>query len=115
MNGCADLSKDLANCGMCGNACPKTAMCLSGKCVCPNNTPTICGNLCVDLTGDPNNCGMCGTSCGLGVCVSGMCQCKQNQIMCNKACVDPQTDPSNCGMCGTVCNKMQKCVMGQCM
>ncbi len=70
---CADISRDPANCGACGNVCGSGA-CAGGVCACPGASPNRCGGACVNTNTDPSDCGACGTVCPSGPCVSGRCQ-----------------------------------------
>lgn len=122
---CVDLKSDNANCGKCGNACPASATCNAGNCVCAQNQ-NRCGNACVDVKTDLNNCGKCGTVCGgdagsiMGgtwACVAGACtvQCQGMKTNCTGTCVDTTSDINNCGMCGTACDpSLEACSAGKC-
>ena len=74
---CADLNRDLSNCGSCGNTCQMGETCAAGKC-----TPRItckagqnnCSGRCLDLSKDKSNCGACGNACAAGQkCSKGAC------------------------------------------
>lgn len=82
--GCEDLTKDLANCGACGKACPPaangTATCSAGKCGftckvgfanCDATAMTGCET---SLQTDESNCGACAKKCLAGqTCTAGIC------------------------------------------
>src|SRR5258706_501105 len=62
--GCIDVSRDTANCGTCGMACPQGYVCTKGACAlsCASGE-AACGGSCVILASDNANCGACGTVC----------------------------------------------------
>ncbi len=81
---CAGVCRvnDIANCGSCGNICPRSASgaghCINGKCqLCaPNEVECNSGGaiFCVDLQTSSANCGKCGKSCqGTQLCCNGTC------------------------------------------
>jgi hypothetical protein len=75
---CVDLSKDLNNCGTCGNVCLGSAsICAAGSCGCPSENPYArgCNGMCVNVFNDPDHCGACGNICPEGQrrCYGGGC------------------------------------------
>ncbi len=141
-DGCeVDVKSDLANCGVCGNKCPKgTDACVDGQCGCPNGM-TYCGcpgggsacglQACKDTPWDNDNCGACGNKCKVPPdagpllsnmeygCVAGECgkpKCKSLRADCDK---EPEngcetnlaSDPNNCGRCGVACEAGQLCAL----
>jgi hypothetical protein len=86
--GGADLARDPANCGACGNACLRgtnqEAACVSGKCVtfcnpgfddCDGDVSNGCER---PVASDPDNCGACGRACATcggpsAACTDGSC------------------------------------------
>ena len=141
-DGCeVDLSKDLMNCGACGNACKVgtnvqaascvastcgIASCLTGFSDCNMSATDGCER---NLQTDSNNCGKCGAVCALTAsatavsCTSGSCAvatCAANTADCNKSYSDgcetnTQTDANNCGSCGNKCpSSAPYCLSGMC-
>ncbi|MDP3213173.1 MAG: hypothetical protein Q8S73_03645, partial [Deltaproteobacteria bacterium] len=114
---CATLQDDPAHCGSCGNACPRTQVCVAGACrvSCPEGQ-LLCGNRCVSTDTDRANCGACGTACSAGqVCAMGRCalECGASLALCTapggdagvdgggeRFCADTRVDRANCGACG---------------
>ena len=132
-NGCEkDVSRDINNCGGCGNACTagagKTPWCRNGQCgetTCPagrgdcNGDPDddpAHGGCETDLKSDVDSCGACGSACGVsgGIpqCSAGMCSvksCSPGLADCNNSYADgcetnSNTDVGNCGVCGKACS-----------
>jgi hypothetical protein len=85
-----DLSKDKANCGVCGRACPAGQTCSNGTCalIVPANNCVPVAETCnnsdddcdtfidegFNLLIDTNNCGMCGHACAANQhCAAGTC------------------------------------------
>ncbi len=111
--GCTDTTRDPYNCGGC-MACPESAMCVAGACVCADNFH-MCGGMC-SRNSSPNSCGP--TSCtpcvapsgGTNSCTDAGCGlCFGSNTLCNRdtdaaACVDTTSDSANCGTCGKVCH-----------
>src|SRR6185369_5155442 len=131
-NGCEkDVSRDINNCGGCGNTCTaspgKTAWCRNGQCgesMCAagrgdcNGNPDddAANNGCeTDLKTDVNSCGTCGTLCvvagGEPKCSGGQCSikaCSPGLDDCSGGYDDgcetkTTTDLTNCGACGKTC------------
>lgn len=131
-NGCEkDVSRDINNCGGCGNTCTaspgKTAWCRNGQCgetTCapgrgdcngnPDDDPA--NNGCeTDLKTDVDSCGTCGTICvvsgGQAQCTAGQCSiksCSAGLDDCSGGYDDgcetkTTTDLMNCGACGKTC------------
>ncbi len=120
-SGCADLTSDPNNCGMCGTQCNAALgeACSFGVCsTCPAGV-LDCGSGCnVDGLSDELNCGKCGVQCGPGQsCQQGACVCDGGTELCQTsvglACVPVLSDPMNCGQCGTSCGA-QVCSGGVC-
>lgn len=112
---CADLQNDVANCGMCGAACPMGQVCNNAACVVSCGKPLVaCNNVCIDPNTDPLNCGGCGTVCQMGqVCLGGACGCPKGFTACGNACYDTMDDPKHCGGCNP-CAMGQVCAGGVC-
>lgn len=77
---CVDTSKDLANCGGCGQVCTVDdplgiAVCDDGQCKMKcDGFYEPCDGECVDFDSDPEHCGGCGHRCGdVEICVGGEC------------------------------------------
>ena len=126
-DGCEiDSSRDVNNCGECGNVCKDgpsgVGVCVLGKC------RLACQGAYLDCNGDPAdgcetngasdlaNCGNCGNTCtavgatnaacAAGSCISTMCTgtnrtCKAGPI--DSCEVDTATSVGNCGACGKQC------------
>jgi hypothetical protein len=122
------------NCGSCGDACTGAAnTCSNGKCQCPTDGQTACGDTCVNLrtgvdtaAGDAvqmDNCGKCGVSCLPGAaCTNGQCACPSastTDMYCDEDPVTGKTDDhymcievkttKNCGSCGNACLDDSEC------
>jgi hypothetical protein len=117
-NGCeVDLSRTVAHCGRCGQACAPRAnsivACSAGGCVyscnagfgdCDGNAANGCESA---LDGNPAHCGRCGLSCGAnGACTRGLggptcVGCAQNT--CGSYCANWAADVRDCGGCGYRC------------
>lgn len=115
--------------------CTGGAICRSGRCACPGNSPDRCRGECVNFDrGDipppggsiHTNCGGCGVSCTFdkpvcsgGNCISGEDGCFQTlnvrQICCQGNPTNPGDDEKNCGGCGVVCGSGQTCCFGRCV
>jgi hypothetical protein len=139
-DGCeAQVSADVSNCGMCGNACNlanATAACQMGRCA-----VGVCNPGFADCDGDASNgcevdtrtstrhCGACGRTCSArtnttAACVASACRntCIVGFADCNgrmdDGCeVDTTRDQVNCGGCGVLCrppNAMGACSGGAC-
>ena len=122
---CADLTKDVANCGACGTACAATharptcvaSVCKAGTCDsgwgdCNNDGKDGCET---NLHVDPENCTACGMSCkitnAITACSDGCYAkaCKWGFDDCNNDMKDGcetsvASDPKNCGKCGQNCS-----------
>lgn len=111
---CIDVQIDAQNCGVCGNVCGGTAICLLGTCACPGGR-AACESGCVDLDSDPANCGGCSNDCGDAFCLNGQCSADCGALTeCSGVCVDPSGDPSHCGACDNTCGPGSTCVDGEC-
>lgn len=111
---CRDLTRDVAHCGACGNACARNGLCVAGRCVCPEGR-TLCGGLCVALTSDMAHCGSCGNACARNqTCLESRCACQQGNTLCGDLCRDIGRDVAHCGACGNACPDGQMCVAGRC-
>ncbi len=73
-SGCADLQRDVFNCGICGSSCDQTGyLCQKGVCACEPGF-TNCSGECVDLQLDDSYCGSCNHFCTRGyTCSDGVC------------------------------------------
>jgi hypothetical protein len=125
-NGCeSDSSRDVANCGGCGNACPSranaTATCSAGTCgmTCSSGFADCDGNVAngceVNTRTSATHCGMCNnacsfanagascssSSCALGTCNTGFGNCDGNAA--NGCEVDTRTNVNHCGGCDRPC------------
>jgi hypothetical protein len=112
-----NTSRDVDNCGGCGNACPKPARSFHASAVCADSKCTIaCDELSADCnhqsadgceisTGDdPNNCGACGNVCKAGdPCWKGACGCPKGFTVCDGQCTNLASDNLSCGACGKAC------------
>jgi hypothetical protein len=90
---CADLSRDIDNCGTCSKLCgdssvPKHTREVYWQCVSPNGGPGFCACNsgftpcqakttspveCVDISTDAQNCGACSVVCDAGTCKNQVC------------------------------------------
>ncbi|MEZ4296816.1 MAG: hypothetical protein R3B70_17755 [Polyangiaceae bacterium] len=126
-NGCEiNLTNNVANCGLCGNACNlanASEVCASGACAigacdagfanCDNQTANGCE---INLTNNVSNCGACGNTCvtpnGAPACSAGACavaSCNAGFADCdgtvaNGCEINTNNNVNNCGACGNVCN-----------
>lgn len=120
-----DLSKDVKNCGACGNVCEAkngTPSCVAGACgvAACNRGFADCNKFSIDgcetdLLGDAAHCGACLNKCvaqnGIPSCVQGACGlagCQKGFADCNRLAGDGcevslTSDTANCGACGRVC------------
>jgi len=141
-NGCeANVTTDLANCGVCGNACVgagsvqacSNSVCTVVSCdVGKSDCNKVAADGCEAATAtDPANCGACGTVCavpanasascaagvcGIGKCVLGFLDCDKSPV--NGCEANKLTDLQNCGVCGHACvdqpNATATCKGGTC-
>lgn len=138
--GCANISTDPTNCGMCDNVCPPVmggnAICSGGACGFTCSMPFADCNLfdldgCeIDTSSDYENCGACRLVCpgaanATATCTGGSCgiSCDFGYANCNAnpgdGCeVFTTLDVNNCGACGNRCpmraHSMPSCLMGMC-
>lgn len=101
---CITLSKDAANCGTCGNACPAGESCVAG--VCRSCSGLQCsGKACGD-DGCGNSCGSCSSG---AVCQEGKC------VACSPKCNGSRCGSDGCGNTCGKCSTNEACVTGQCV
>ncbi|MBX3186535.1 MAG: hypothetical protein KF819_05955 [Labilithrix sp.] len=112
-----DTSRDIDNCGACGNGCPvpsaalhATSLCSGGKCVYACKAFSADCNLLaydgceVDTGSDPANCGGCGLACEAGeICWRGACGCPAGFTRCGTECKNTSSDNESCGGCNATC------------
>lgn len=112
-----DTSRDVGNCGACGNECPTqpsshhaTSVCTGGKCaIACDELAADCNHQdsdgCEVLTGDdPLHCGGCGNVCKTGdICWKGACGCPTGFTQCGNECKNTDHDNLACGSCDTKC------------
>ncbi len=112
-----DTSRDIANCGACGNECPHqspahhaTSVCSEGKCaIACDELSADCNHIqadgCEIYTGDdPLNCGGCGHACKTGeICWKGACGCPNGFAVCGTECRNLDADNQSCGSCDKKC------------
>ncbi len=112
-----DTSRDVNNCGGCGDACPKLQSSLHATPLCSNSACTFacdpyfadCNHAAFDgcevsASDDPANCGGCGIACAAGdICWRGACGCPKGFTACGKECKNLQVDDEACGSCGNEC------------
>jgi hypothetical protein len=101
---CVDTNTEKGFCGGCpppeglGKVCGSNEICDGGACIssCPPETPDFCPldpiSKCKNLQGDAHNCKTCGYDCSTefaagAICVSGVCQCGENEKVVNGQCV----------------------------
>lgn len=115
-----DTTKDLANCGGCGQACPQpqtsfhvTSICNRGHCAFAcNNLYGDCnfdmGDGCeTSLADDPKHCGACDHKCQDGeICWRGACGCPAGFSTCGGECKNLAKDNGSCGACDTSCQAL---------
>ena len=138
--GCGDTTKDINNCGACGNVCSTqsgTPSCVSGVCgiaACGKGFAD-CNKFSIDgcetdLMNNPAHCGACLNKCitanGTATCNSGLCglgACDKGFANCNNLAgdgceVNLGSDAQNCGACGRMCsagpNAVPVCRNGGC-
>ena len=120
---CLDTTKDVDNCGQCGNSCPNHSMftCSASQCVCGAPGATHCvdptgADVCVNVQNDGRFCGDCNTKCEAGhQCVNGACVCSSTSIDCGGNCFDPASDVNHCGDCTTKCGLFELCTSSKCV
>ncbi len=127
---CVDIGSNSANCGGCGIVCGGGTACISARCECPTDHPTICGTRCVATQTDPANCGSCGHVCpagagGTATCTAGACAltCMPGTADCDGDVANGceaivRSDLANCGACGHACafaNASATCSTGVCV
>lgn len=106
---CKDVQTDTANCGRCGNVCPRGAVCRNGDCECPGDNQAVCDGACRDL-GTMSDCSACGEACAEGAsCTGNGCECPGDPSgVCSNVCTDFGT-LTNCTGCGDVCQTEETC------
>lgn len=91
------------DCGGCGVACAPEQSCDEGACLCPSNSPTLCGEDCVNTDTEEAHCGSCDNTCHPDrSCSSGNCVCPSNELSCTDGSCKTES-ASNCGVCGRQC------------
>lgn len=112
-----DTSREVRNCGACGNVCPRppyehhaSALCAGGKCeIACHDLYADCNQSMTDgcetsTASDPDNCGFCGNACKEGdLCWRGACGCPKGYTRCGDECKRLDSDINNCGSCGKLC------------
>jgi hypothetical protein len=133
---CTDLSKDPANCGVCGKLCPTSTVCNAGTCQTSSGGSSFAGMaactgtngapICTNIYNDAMNCGACGVICQGGTyCQGGICAapptCPATNMLCGdpatgkRYCTDITIDSANCGVCGVICQGGTYCQAGACV
>ena len=97
---CRDLTTDMANCGVCGNACAQGASCVGGQCVCQSGQDLCPGtNVCVQ--------GCSATSGEVFDPTTCRCECPTGETLCpgNNTCVQncPSGQTLNTATCTCEC------------
>ena len=130
---CVNTLADRTNCGMCGNVCPGTQVCLEGGCSIACTAPEVlCAGRCANLQTDTMFCGRCSNACrdppgATARCVRGACEfvCNANRADCGNPAdgceTDLQSSLAHCGACGNTCRVIgpnrgpPSCVGGRCL
>jgi hypothetical protein len=127
---CIDTSRDMFNCGGCGQICSEdvATVCGGSECKCGASPACTNGKTCIsalvgcrDMKTDPQNCGSKGhkcapeETCSDGVCSCGGMNCEAGTTCCGGTCTNTHTDAENCGVCHNVCEADQNtCTNGVC-
>lgn len=127
--GCVDLTRDIAHCGACGDACLGGESCITadGQTACSVDAggctagQVECDGVCVDTQSNRYHCDGCGQACERNeACVSGSCACVEGFDDCDG---DPANgcesnvafDPQHCSACNAACLTHEVCGAGTCL
>jgi hypothetical protein len=122
---CANIARDVYNCGACGHVCMppgpnELVACNNGRCIYQCLQEAVrCNGTCTFLNSDHDNCGACGHVCPTSApyCNQGVCfdpGCAPGLSWCPQGCLDLMNDTYNCGACEHQCAPAEFCAGGFC-